>query len=75
MNIEINTSTKTLVIKEDISLGQFLEEIDKILPNWKEYKLKSEVKSVDWNWYPTYPATQPPYSWKTDWLPPFTITC
>lgn len=75
MNIEINTSTKTLVIKEDISLGQFLEEIDKILPNWKEYKLKSEVKSVDWNWYPTYPVTQPPCSWKTDWLPPFTITC
>ncbi len=75
MNIEINTSTKTLVIKEDVSLGQFLEEIDKILPNWKEYKLKSEVKSVDWNWYPTYPVTIPYDTGRPTWQSPFTITC
>ena len=39
MKITIDTTSKTIQIDQMVNLHDFLDEIMKILPNWKEYKL------------------------------------
>jgi len=65
MNIQINTSEKTIKLSETVSLKELEDVLFKLFPNneWREYKL--ETNTVIYNWsspiiierdnYPFYP--------------------
>jgi len=71
MKLQLDTTNKTIVIEEEVNIGEFVNTLKKILPNdlWKEFKLG--VNKI-YNWtnpiiikeYPAYP-TYPTYPWYT----------
>lgn len=57
MNIKIDTTNKVITIEDSfVSFTDLIAELDKLIPNWKEYKLqgvKHEVQYVP-NYIPYY---------------------
>lgn len=60
MNIQIDTSRKTIKIEECINLKEFLDEIKCMLPSgeWKEYSIEI-TNNLN---YTYYPYINPPFS-------------
>lgn len=56
MKIQLDTKAKTIQVEGSINLHDFVKEIQKLLPDWKEYRLEQQVQ---WNYgattiYPIY---------------------
>ena len=56
MKITIDTTFKTIVILEPITIDELVAELGKIIPNFKEYKIIKE------QYYTNYPYN----NWNTD---------
>ena len=62
MKIQIDTDKEVLRLESDVNLGEFMTKIKTLLPNWKNYKLETNVEVVwsnpiyveRYNW-PIYP--------------------
>jgi len=39
MKIQLDYDNKTITLEDDIIVGEFLEKIETLLPNWKEWKM------------------------------------
>lgn len=47
MTIQINTTEKTITITEsDLTFGDLIKQLNKILPEWKEYKLVQTIQYI-----------------------------
>jgi hypothetical protein len=70
MKIQIDTNNKIIKLEESIKLDILLNELEKLLPNWKEYTLEVNT-TIYWAdpVVPVYP--QYPY-WP--WWEPVTIS-
>lgn len=44
MKIQLDTKAKTIQVEGSINLHEFVKEIQKILPDWKEYRLEQQVQ-------------------------------
>ena len=55
MKLQIDFDNKIIKLESDINLGEFIEKIEKMFPDWKEYKLQNNVK-IEWHSYPVYPT-------------------
>jgi hypothetical protein len=62
MKITIDTEAKTIEIEHPVKLADFIKEIKKILPDWKEYELSNIYSELAVPYYPvcspipTYPT-------------------
>lgn len=72
MKVQLDTVAKTIKVEEQINLGEFIEALDKLLPNdlWKEFKLETNTVINNWNipvvinpWF--VPAQPQPLPWIT----------
>jgi len=72
MNLQINTSEKTIKLAETVNLNELAEVLNKLLPNneWKEYKLETNTIINNWSnptiiyrdrYWPSYPWNTPIY--------------
>ena len=68
MKILIDTERKTIKVEEQINLADFLHEIKKLLPNWKEYEIEAYQSTYTYIPY-TSPTIDP--SWPQEPI----ITC
>lgn len=74
MKIQLDTKAKTIQVEGSINLHEFVKEIQKLLPDWKEYRLEQQVQ---WNFgtYP-YPIFQNPCDYSpAPTVDPFKVTC
>lgn len=46
MKIQIDITNKIIKLEDNVSFGEFVEQIQSMLPNWKEYTLVTGVKTV-----------------------------
>lgn len=56
MKIEIDTIEKTIVLKESITLGDLIVELERLKVDYKEYSIKQETP---YTYIPYYPYTNP----------------
>ena len=72
MRIQLDTTLKTIKIKEDVNLGELTDALGKLLPDnlWKEFKLETNT-IINWsNPIIVKPYLDPyPYPW---WRPVIT---
>ena len=47
MKIQIDFDNKVISIESNVNLGEFFERIEKILPEWKEFELKTNTE-IKW---------------------------
>ncbi len=64
MKFQIDTKEKTIKVDGFTNLFKLVKCLKKMLPDWKEYDIKSDST---WNYYPYYPVTypSPSYPWYT----------
>ena len=69
MKIQLDTTSKTVKIEEDVKISKLIEVLKKILPNdWKYFTLETHTTITHWSApiiireYPTYPS-HPTYPW------------
>lgn len=43
MKIQLDTTEKTIKVEEAVNLGELMEVIEKVLPDWKDYKISPTV--------------------------------
>lgn len=43
MKLQLDTNLKTIKVEESVNLGELMEAIEKLLPNWKEFKIEPTV--------------------------------
>ena len=53
MKITIDTISKTIKVEEAVNLNELFEQLDFILPNWKEYSLLPMISYIG------YPVIEP----------------
>lgn len=68
MKIQLDTTSKTIKVEESVNLGELIEAVEKLLPNWKEYKIEpviitSFVNPIVIDRWPVYPRRYP-YWWQ-----------
>jgi hypothetical protein len=68
MKIQLDTNAKIIRIDEMVNLGQFIDELEMILPGgkWKEYHLQALIT----NWVQPY-VIQPIYNPARPWHEPY----
>lgn len=80
MKIQLDYEHKIITLDQDTNLGEFMDKVQTILPDWKEWKLETHTTISRWQnpviiekiEYPTYPSPNTdPLPW---WQQP-TITC
>jgi|SRR6476620_67265 len=69
MNIQVNTTEKTIKLAETVNFKELVEVLDKLLPGeWKEYKLETNTIINNWSnptiiyrdhYWPYYSNTSP----------------
>jgi len=64
MKIQIDTTEKTIKVELPVNMGELEVELDRLLPNWKEYTLIGEPERV-----PYLPITYPFYPGYGEWWP------
>ena len=57
MNITINTSEKTIVINENITISDLLDFLKENLKDYKSYSIVNKMEFV-YPYYPCYPVPQ-----------------
>ncbi len=69
MKIQLDYDNKTVSIEDNVDLGDFVDKIRKVLPDWREWKLETKTEIVWSNPRPIiiddYPYWQRPYTWPT----------
>lgn len=60
MRIEIDTVQKTIIVKDQVSISNLMEELQKMNINLSEYHLKSEYVSAPYVYYPYQSPYSPP---------------
>lgn len=72
MNIKINTTEKIITIEDSlVSFSELVAELDKLIPNWKEYQLEGVKREISFVPYPPYYPNYP--NWITlvqPWVQP-----
>ncbi len=70
MKLQINTTEKTIKIEESVNLGELIEALKNMLPDWKKYSLETNA-TINWI-SPTYIdikpwwwVSRPDYPWIT----------
>lgn len=70
MKIQLDTTSKIIKVEETVTLGEFTELLERLLPNgrWKEFKLETQI-ITNWNRpiviEPYKPFTLP---WSQPWI-------
>lgn len=68
MKLQIDTEKKTFKLESSQNLGEFIDKIQAMFPDWKEYKLETNV-TINWSSaptiiyrdrYPYWPYNSPP---------------
>ncbi len=49
MKLQINDTAKTIKIEGEVNLGEFIEKISKLIPEWKEYTLLTNTIINNWS--------------------------
>ena len=49
MKIQIDDTEKTIKIEGNVNLGEFIDKITKLLPEWKEYTLETNTIINNWS--------------------------
>lgn len=70
MKLQLDTTEKVIRVEEPVNLGEFLETIERLLPNetWKGFKLETNT-TINWGdkiiieKYPTLYPYYPIYPW------------
>lgn len=79
MKLQINDTAKTIKIEGEVNIGEFIEKISKLIPEWKEYTLLTNTIINNWStpimvqgdW--VAPPTDQPYRpWHE---PPYIVNC
>lgn len=52
MKLQLDTDLKVIKLESSSNLGEFIEKIQALLPDWKDYKLETNV-TINWNSAPT----------------------
>jgi hypothetical protein len=70
MKIQLDYDSKTITIEDNVNLGEFVKKVEKILPEWKEWKLITKTEIIrsqpDTNYHPwrgIYPPNVPGWDW------------
>lgn len=58
MKVLIDTENKILKLEDSVNLGEFIEKIKVMLPNWKEFKIETNTVI---NWSSPYIPYQAPW--------------
>ena len=53
MKIQIDFTLKTIKLESNVNLGKFVETMQEMFSDWKEYKILTNTK-IEWVSYPTY---------------------
>jgi len=64
MKIQLDFDRKIIKLESSSNLGELFDKIEKILPDWKEWKLETNTV-INWNTYPIYPYRMPYYNFQT----------
>ncbi len=62
MKIQLDYDNKTVSIEDNVDLGDFVDKIRKILPDWREWKLETKTEII-WS-QPTVIREHP---WRIPW--------
>ena len=71
MKLQLDTTSKLIKVEETINLGEFIEALERLLPNgkWKEFKLETQTV-INWSnsivIEPYRPYTLP--WWQQPWI-------
>lgn len=77
MKIQLNFDTKVIKVEDNVNLGELIEKLQAMLPEWKTWKLETNV-TINWTSpvvikEKVWPWNQP--YWTTEPLHPLTINC
>jgi hypothetical protein len=63
MKLTIDTVEKTIEVENGVIISEFLKEIKKLLPDWKDYTINVKQDYTYIPYYPNWPTTpyNPPY--------------
>lgn len=53
MKLQLDFDLKTILIEDDVNLGEFIKKIKKVIPEWKEWSFKTNT-TINYNSYPWY---------------------
>lgn len=53
MKLQIDFELKTIKLESDINFGEFVEKIQTMLPDWKEFKISTNTV-IQWREYPVW---------------------
>ena len=71
MKLQLDTTSKLIKVEETVNLGEFIEALERLLPNgkWKEFKLETQTV-INWSnsivIEPYRPYTLP--WWQQPWI-------
>ena len=72
MKIQIDYDNKTISLEDNVDLGLFVKRIKEILPEWKEWSLKTNTVIENWTppfqVYPLYPWWNQPYGTQPNFI-------
>jgi hypothetical protein len=73
MKIQLDTKAKTIKVEEKVNLGEFIEAVQRLLPDgvWKEFSLEANTVIHNWSYPIVIKDYQPYYPW---WHQPVTYT-
>ena len=63
MKITIDTKNKEITLCDDVNLDDFFKKIKIMLPEWKEYRVKSVSHYYNWGNPIVVPYVSTPYPW------------
>lgn len=67
MKIQIDLTLKTIKLESNVNFGEFVEKIQEMLPDWKEYKISTNT-TIEWREYPVYRYQRSGwYDWNHNW--------
>ena len=65
MRIQIDTENKIIKIEESVNLGEFVDQLKKMLIDWQEYKIEKTVSYESIPYIPSIPyvpTSTPPWT-------------
>lgn len=53
MKIQIDLTAKTIKLESNVNFGEFIEKMQQMLPDWKEYSISTNT-TIQWKEYPVW---------------------
>jgi len=69
MKMQLDFDNKIVTIEDNVDLGEFVDNIKKMIPDWRNWKLETKTEIV---WQQTYPYYPSPW-WGTPTWPTITV--